>query len=141
MLLVFALEDLLYTIAALMLLFCFIIHVIAVLRRDGFLFSDCFESLLFTVREENAVKSNTWAQFKAYKQTQRKCHFICVLDLADGFLFRLHISPRLVALGFYIAINLLHLRVLSICRHTSRNTCPEIRSRPLKKLLSKELAR
>ena len=29
----FALKDLLYTIAALMLLFCFIIHVIAVLRR------------------------------------------------------------------------------------------------------------
>ena len=29
----FAIKDLLYTIAALMLLFCFIIHVIAVLQR------------------------------------------------------------------------------------------------------------
>ena len=68
----FALKDLLYTIAALMLLFCFIIHVIAVLRRDGFLFSDWLESLLFTVREENAVKSNTWAQFKAYKEGSKE---------------------------------------------------------------------
>ena len=50
----FALKDLLYTIAALML-FCFIIHVIAVLRRDGFLFSDCFESLLYERRMRSSL--------------------------------------------------------------------------------------